>query len=162
MLLVYIYVYTIVIYHITWGGRPWLYALLQTFQNLHLIHITHLCGVASVSGRISVNNMVAAWCIIWRIQQYNNSCNDTYSTSAYRVYTTQLIRYSRAYGYYQDFPDRGLLLSRKLLNQGVLLVKLKSSLPNFCGCHHDLAMRYEISVIPRICSTCRKCLHSTL
>jgi hypothetical protein len=29
---------------------PWLYTLLQTFQNLHLIHITHLCGVASVSG----------------------------------------------------------------------------------------------------------------
>ena len=33
--------------------------------------------------------------------------------------------YSRAFGSYQDFLDRGLLL-RKLLNQGFLLVKLKS------------------------------------
>ena len=28
---------------------------------------------------------------------------------------------------YQDFLDRGLLLTKKLLNQGFLLVKLKSS-----------------------------------
>jgi hypothetical protein len=38
------------------------------------------------------------------------------------------LRYSRACGSYQDFLDRGLLLTRKLLNQGFLLVKLKSSL----------------------------------
>jgi hypothetical protein len=35
---------------------------------------------------------------------------------------------SRACGSYQDFLDRGLLLTRKLLNQGFLLVRLKSSL----------------------------------
>jgi hypothetical protein len=44
---------------------------------------------------------------------------------AYGVYLSQLIRYSRARGSYQDFPDRGLLLTRKLLNQGFLLVMLK-------------------------------------
>jgi hypothetical protein len=36
-----------------------------------------------------------------------------------------MIRYPRACGSYQDFLDRGLLLTRKLLNQGFLLVKLK-------------------------------------
>ena len=40
---------------------------------------------------------------------------------------------------------RGLLLARKLLNQGFLLVKLKSSLRKFCGRHHDLVDRYRIS-----------------
>ena len=35
---------------------------------------------------------------------------------AYRIYISELIRYSRACGSYQDFPDRGLLLTRKLLN----------------------------------------------
>jgi hypothetical protein len=40
--------------------------------------------------------------------------------------------------------DRGLLLIRKLLNQGFLLVKLKSSLRMFCGRHHDLVDRYGI------------------
>jgi hypothetical protein len=62
---------------------------------------------------------------------------------AYGVYISQMIRYSRACGSYQDFLDRGFLLIRKLLNQtpyagaaGMLLYingkfkigKLKSSL----------------------------------
>jgi hypothetical protein len=45
-----------------------------------------------------------------------------------------------------NFIDRGLLLTRKLLNQGFLLVKLKSSLRRFYGRHHDLDDRYGISV----------------
>jgi hypothetical protein len=49
-------------------------------------------------------------------------------------------------GSYQDFPDRGLLLTRKLLNQGFLLIKLKSSLRQFYGRHHDLVDRYGISM----------------
>jgi len=40
----------------------------------------------------------------------------------------------------------GLLLTRKLLNQGFLLVNLKSSLRKFCGRHHDLVDLYGISV----------------
>jgi hypothetical protein len=39
-----------------------------------------------------------------------------------------------------------LLLTRKLLNQGLLLVKLKSSLRKLYGRHHDLVDRYGISV----------------
>ena len=38
---------------------------------------------------------------------------------------TQMIRYARACGSYQDFINRGLLLTRKLPNKGFLLVKLK-------------------------------------
>jgi hypothetical protein len=62
------------------------------------------------------------------------------------VYIFQLIRYSRACGSYQDFLDRGLLLTRKLLNQRFLLVKLKSSIQKFYDRHHDLVDRYGISV----------------
>jgi hypothetical protein len=65
---------------------------------------------------------------------------------AYGVYISQLIRYSRACGSYQNFLDRGLLLTMKLLNQGCLLVKLKLSLRKFYGPHHDLVDRYGISV----------------
>ena len=57
-----------------------------------------------------------------------------------------MILNSRACGSYQDFLDRGLLLTWKLLNQGFLLVKLKSSLRKFYGRHHDLVDRYGISV----------------
>ena len=46
----------------------------------------------------------------------------------------------------QYFLGRGLLLTRKLLNQGFLLVKLRSSLRKLYGRHHDLVNRYGISV----------------
>jgi hypothetical protein len=64
------------------------------------------------------------------------------------VYISQLIRYLRACGYYQDFLDGvlGLLLTRKLLNQGFIMVKLKSSLRTFYGRHHDLVDHEGISV----------------
>ena len=55
-------------------------------------------------------------------------CSNIPAASAYGVYIFQLIRYSRTCGSYRDVHDRGLLLTRKLLNQGFLLVKLKSSL----------------------------------
>ena len=44
------------------------------------------------------------------------------------------------------FPWLMVLLTRKLLNQGFLMVKLKSSLRKFYGRHHDLIDRYGISV----------------
>jgi hypothetical protein len=72
-------------------------------------------------------------------------CSNIPGAPAYEVYISRLIRYSRACGSYQDFLDRGLLLTRKLLNQGFLLVKLKSSLRKFYGRHHDLVDRYGIS-----------------
>jgi len=48
----------------------------------------------------------------------------------YRSLLKQLIRYC---GSYQDFLDIGLLLTRKLLNKGFLLVKLKPSLRQYYG-----------------------------
>ena len=56
------------------------------------------------------------------------------------------MRYSRVCGSYHDNHDRGLLLTRKLLNQGFLVVKLKSSLRKFYGHHNDLVNRQGISV----------------
>ena len=73
-------------------------------------------------------------------------CSNSPAAPAYGVYISQMIRYSRACGSYQDFLDRWLLLTRKLLNQGFLLVKLKSRLRKFYGRHHDLVDRYGISV----------------
>jgi hypothetical protein len=62
-------------------------------------------------------------------------CSNIPAAPAYGVYISQMIRYS-----YQDFLDRGLLLTRKLLNQGFLLVKLKSSLRCLSFCTFSLAI----------------------
>ena len=73
-------------------------------------------------------------------------CSNIPAALAFGLYISQLKRYSRACDSYHDFLDRELVLKRKLLNQGFLLVKLKSSLIKFCGRHHDLVDRYGISV----------------
>jgi len=62
------------------------------------------------------------------IVNFSFICSNIPAAPAYGVYISQLIRYFRARGSYQDFLDRGLLLTRKPLSQGFLLVKLKSSL----------------------------------
>ena len=58
-------------------------------------------------------------------------CRNIPVASAYELYISQLIQYSRACGSYQDFLDIWLLPTLKLLSQGFLLVKLKSSLRKF-------------------------------
>jgi hypothetical protein len=73
-------------------------------------------------------------------------CSNIPTAPVCGVYVSQLMQYFRACGCYQDFRDRGLLLTRKLLYQGFLLVKLRLSLPVFYGHHHDLVDSYGISV----------------
>jgi hypothetical protein len=63
------------------------------------------------------------------------------AASAYGIYISQLIIYCRACGCYHDFPDRGLLLTMKLMNHGYPVVTLKSSLRKFEDHHHDLVNR---------------------
>jgi hypothetical protein len=81
-------------------------------------------------------------------------CSNIPAAPTYGVYISQLIRYSIACCSYQDFLDRWLLPTRKLLNQMFLLVNLLSliskgnnpSLQKLYSCHHDLVNRYGISV----------------
>jgi hypothetical protein len=73
-------------------------------------------------------------------------CSNIPAAPEYGVHISQLIRYFRACDSHQNLGDRVFLLTVKLLNQGFLWVKLKSSLRKFYGRHHDLVDRYGISV----------------
>ena len=104
---------------------------------------------------------------IFSIVNFPFICSNIPAAPAYGVYIYQLIRYSRACGSYQDFLDRGLLLTRQLLIQGFLLIKLKSSLRKVYGRHHDLVDYYGISVsqmdygyVPLVVNTSRFFPHS--
>ena len=68
------------------------------------------------------------------------------ASSAYGVYISQLIRYSITCAQYNDFTDRAQLLTQKLLKQGYVAPKLKSSLDKFYGRHKKLVDRFEISI----------------
>ena len=74
-----------------------------------------------------------------------------------------MIRYSRTCGSYQDFLDRGLLIARKLLSQGFLLVKLKSSLRKFYGWPlWNICVTNDHGYVPLVVNTCRSFPHSRL
>ena len=72
------------------------------------------------------------------------------------------LRYSRAYGSYQDFLDRVLLLTRKLLNQGFLLAKMESTLRKFYGGRYGLCVTNDYGYVPLVVSTLRSFPHSWL
>ena len=55
-------------------------------------------------------------------------CSTIPAVPAYGVYISQMIGYSSACGSDHDLLNRGLLLAKKLPNQGFRLVKLQSSL----------------------------------
>ena len=68
------------------------------------------------------------------------------SAPAYGVYVSQLISYARACSNYQDFMERGKVLTTKLLRQGYQKTKLVATLKKFCGRHHDLVNSNNVAV----------------
>ena len=68
------------------------------------------------------------------------------ASTAYGVYISQPIRYSRACALYSDFLDKAQLLPLKLHTQYYVAPRLRSSLQKFHSRHHDLVDRYELSI----------------
>ena len=68
------------------------------------------------------------------------------SSPAYGVFISQLIRYARACSSYECFILRASRLSSKLLKQGYLVERLKSSFRKFYGRYGDLIQQYEVSI----------------
>ena len=60
------------------------------------------------------------------------------------VFISQLIRYARACSSYECFILRAMRLSNKLLGQGYVKERLKSSLRKFYGRYGDLTKQYEV------------------
>ena len=65
------------------------------------------------------------------------------SSPAYGVFISQLIRYAMACYSYECFILRAMRLSNKLLGQGYVKERLKSSLRKFYGRYGDLTKQYE-------------------
>jgi len=69
----------------------------------------------------------------------------TFQQHLHMEYASKFMWYSRVCDSYQDFLNRRLLLTRNILNQGFLVVKLKSSLRKFFRRLHDLVNSFRIS-----------------
>ena len=68
------------------------------------------------------------------------------SSPAYGVFISQLIRYARACSSYECFILRARRLSSKLLKQGYLVERLKSSFRKFYGRYGNLIEQYEVTL----------------
>ena len=68
------------------------------------------------------------------------------SSPAYGVFISQLIRYARAFSSYECFILRAARLSSKLLGQGYVMDRLKSSFRKFYGRYRNLIKHYEVSL----------------
>ena len=66
------------------------------------------------------------------------------SSPAYCVFISQLIRYAMACSFYECFILRAMRVSCKLLGQGYVRERLKSTLMKFYGRYGDLIKHYEV------------------
>ena len=62
--------------------------------------------------------------------------------SSYGVFIGELVRYSRACTYYEDFEDRATMLITKLLRQAFTVRGLRASFFKFIDSHILLAQKY--------------------
>ena len=84
-----------------------------------MIELLYINKQADIYGRDKLNTYY------FPIVNFPFICSNIPAAPAFGVYISQMIRYSRACGSYQDFVDRRLLLTRKLLRKCY-------------GRHHDL------------------------
>ena len=67
--------------------------------------------------------------------------------SSYSVFTGELVRYTRAYSYFEDFKSRTLSLASKLKKQAFIPRLLKQTWFKFCDFHILLIQKYDSQVI---------------
>jgi len=82
-------------------------------------------------------------------------CSNIPAAPANGVYILSVDPIFQSYGSYHDFIDRGLLLTRKVLNQVFLVVKVKSFLRRYYGRGLVNCYEYLCHKGPRMCSVCR-------
>ena len=78
------------------------------------------------------------------LQTFRSWVATSHLSPAYGVFISQLIRYARACSSYECFILRAMRLSNKLLGQGYVKERLKSSLRKFYGRYGDLTKQYEV------------------
>ena len=73
-------------------------------------------------------------------------CSNIPSSPAYGVSVSQLIRYARACSAYDQFLNRGKLLTDKLLLQGFQQSRLKAAFRKFYRRYNNLVYQYDLSL----------------
>ena len=70
---------------------------------------------------------------------------DVPRSPSYGVYISQRIRFARVCSYVDDFNNRNLFLTAKLLKQGYRYHKIRKTFSKFYHRHSELVVEYTIS-----------------
>ena len=109
-----------------------------SYLDLHLEH--------NVNGTLSIRIYDKRDDFDFQIVNFPYLCSNIPCSPAYGVFISQLIRYSRACTGYNDFLQRCITLTHKLLKQGYVRPRLVKTFKKFYGRHHDLVNKYDVSV----------------
>ena len=71
---------------------------------------------------------------------------DVTRSPSYGVYISQLIRFARVCTYVDDFNNRNLFLTAKLLKQGYRYHKIRKAFSKFYHRHSELIVKYNIGL----------------
>ena len=71
---------------------------------------------------------------------------DVPRSPSYGVYISQLIRFARVCSYVDDFNNRNLFLTAKLLKQGYRYHKIRKAFSKFYHRHSELIVKYNIGL----------------
>ena len=71
---------------------------------------------------------------------------DVPCSPSYGVYISQLIRFARVCSNVQDFNNRNLFLTAKLLKQGYRYHNIRKAFPKFYHRHSELIVEYNIGL----------------
>ena len=71
---------------------------------------------------------------------------DAPRSSSYGVYISQLIRFARVCSNVDDFNNRNLFLTSKLLKQGYRYHKIRKAFSNFYHRHSELIIKFNIGL----------------
>ena len=109
----------------------------------------HLCAVTymtEISLIVTLNNQFNSTQLNFHITNFPFLSSNIPSSPAYSVFISQLIRYARTCSSYECFILRARRLSSKLLKQGYLVERLKSSFRQFYGRYGDLIEQYGVTL----------------
>ena len=82
----------------------------------------------------------------FRIVNFPFICSNIPSLHLYEVFISQLKRYATGYRNYADLLYRTRILTLRLLKEGYVATRLKSSFQKFYGRHHELMDHYGVSI----------------
>ena len=82
----------------------------------------------------------------FEIVNFPFSDGDVPRSTSYGVYISQLIHFARALSYVTDFNTRNKLLNQKLLKQGYLYHKLRTTFSKFYRRYYDLISKFQVGL----------------